>query len=77
MRERLRLVMADLFECAPGEIPDDADPDTLPGWDSLRHLQLMLALEAEFGVRISTESMLELASLSGIEEYLREHSVGG
>jgi acyl carrier protein len=77
MRERLKLVMADLFGCAPGEIPDDADPENLAGWDSLRQVELMLALETEFGVRIPTVDMLELVSLEKIDGYLREQAAGG
>jgi acyl carrier protein len=76
MRERLKLVVAELFDCAPEDVPDDADPETLAGWDSLRHLELMLALETEFDVRIPTEAMLELDSLERIGDYLREHVSG-
>ncbi len=76
MRERLKGVMADLFGCAPEEIPDDADPETLAGWDSLRQVELMLALEREFDVRIPTEAMLELVSLERIDGYLSEHAAG-
>jgi acyl carrier protein len=77
MREQLKQVMADLFGCTPEEIPDDADPETLAGWDSLRQVELMLALETEFGVRIPTEAMLELVSLRSIEDFLCEHIVAG
>jgi acyl carrier protein len=45
----------------------------LPGWDSLRHLELMLELEMCFGVRIPAEEMPELTSIGAIEEALREH----
>lgn len=77
MRERLKRVMADLFDCAPEDIPDDADPETLAGWDSLRQVELMLALELEFDVRIPTEMMLELISLETIDVYLREYALMG
>jgi acyl carrier protein len=76
MRERLKEVMADLFGCAPEDIPSDADPDTLANWDSLRHVELMLALETEFDVHIPTEAMLELVSLERIHDYLCEHAAG-
>ncbi|HTU78181.1 MAG TPA: acyl carrier protein [Solirubrobacteraceae bacterium] len=74
MRERLKQVMAEVFGCAPWEIPDDADPETLAGWDSLRQLELMLALETEFGVRIPAEAMLELVSVEKIDDFLCEHA---
>ena len=37
--------------------------------------ELMLALEMEFGVQISSEAMPALLSLDAIEEHLREQGV--
>lgn len=76
MRERLLAVMADVFACAIEEIPVDADTQTLAGWDSLRQIELMIALEDEFGLRFPTGAMLELNSLAKIDGYLREHASG-
>jgi acyl carrier protein len=45
--------------------------EELEGWDSLNHMQLMLAIETEFGVRISTSMMLELVSLDAIQDFLK------
>lgn len=65
--------MSEVLEIPAAEIPDDASVENVPGWDSLRQLELMLALELEFGVRVSTEAMLELQSAAAIEDYLAEH----
>ena len=46
-------------------------------WDSLHHIELMLAIEMEFGVQISSEAMPALLSVDAIEEYLREQGVVG
>jgi acyl carrier protein len=75
MRERLRDLVADVFGLAPADVPDDASPDTIPAWDSLHHLELMLGLELEFGVKISTQDIPELLSVEAIEAYLREQGV--
>jgi acyl carrier protein len=74
MRERLQDVIADLFGCLPNDIPHDGDLRMLDGWDSLHHLELMLELEAEFKIRIPTETMAELTSMGRIEDYLSEHA---
>lgn len=71
MREHIKQVMASTFGVPVGVIPDDARINELPEWDSLRHLELMLALETAFAVRISTDRMLELLSLEAIEDYLK------
>ena len=51
--------MAAVFLLAAESLPDDSAIDEVPEWDSLRHLELMLALEMEFGVRISTSRLLK------------------
>ncbi len=72
MRERIRRVIAETFRLSPDTVGDDAAMLTVPGWDSLGHLELMLALEMEFGVRIAMEDMAALASRAEIERYLAE-----
>jgi acyl carrier protein len=67
--------MGAVFRVDPKTIPDEARSEELPGWDSLRHLELMLALESEFGVRIPSEAMLELTTLPEIERFV-ERAVG-
>lgn len=70
MRERVKRVMSDVFGVPAEEIPDDADAETLESWDSLGHMSLMLALEAEFNVSIPSETMLELLSVEEITAFL-------
>jgi acyl carrier protein len=76
MYDQLKSILADTFGCTPDEIPDDADLTTVPRWDSLHHLELMLALEAEFDIKIPTEAIIELVSLQKIEDYVRKHAAG-
>lgn len=71
MRDRIRQAMADAWGIPPETIPYDAAVDDFPRWDSLGHLELMLALEARFGVHIAASDMLGLLSLEAIENYLR------
>ena len=75
MRERIKDVMAKTFQVPAAEIPDDASIDEFPRWDSLGHLELMLAIEMEFSVRLSADTMLELLKLEDIEAYLEEPGV--
>lgn len=53
---------------------DELSPDTalgsLESWDSLGHLQLVVTVEAAYGVRFSTERILQLTSLRAIQEEL-------
>ena len=75
MPNRIREIAADVFGIPVSELPEDASAETVPGWDSLHHLELMLAIEMEFGISISSEAMPGLLSLEAIEEELREQGV--
>jgi acyl carrier protein len=48
------------------------DMDTVPSWDSLRHLTLVLALESEFGVHIPDEDAGGITSYPLILLVLRD-----
>ena len=64
----------------PEEIPDDEPLIGSPrfGLDSIDALELVLALEKEFGVKIgsSEESRQALGSVNTLAAYLRAHPVG-
>lgn len=72
MRDQIKAVLAEVFGLPVAAIPDDAAAESLPGWDSLHHLEIMLGIEIEFGVQVSAEVMPGLLSLEAIERYLLE-----
>ena len=64
----------------PEDIPDDETLIGTPrfGLDSIDALELVLAIEKEFGVKIgsSEESRLALGSVNTLAAYLRSHPAG-
>lgn len=72
--ERICKVMGAVFGIDPAAISDDATPGNIEQWDSLRHMNLVLALEDEFGVRFRDDQMEQLISFRLIELSLRELS---
>jgi acyl carrier protein len=74
LREKAKRIMAATFHIPAARIPDDASPENVAGWDSLGHIELMLALEIEFGVQLPTETIIDLVSLDAIEGFLRDHA---
>ena len=50
---------------------NEIDQNSLEDWDSLNHLNLIMALEEEFHVDIEPEDMAELNSFNKIMEYLK------
>jgi acyl carrier protein len=59
------------------DVPEGSiTPATVSGdverWDSLGHLQVCMALEAEFGISPELEELAELDSVAAIVDYLRD-----
>jgi acyl carrier protein len=69
---RVRRVVADVLGVDAATLSDDSNPDTVPSWDSLAHLNLVVALEQEFGVALSPDDVLEMMSMKLITLILRE-----
>lgn len=72
LTERIRKIMGAVFGIDPTTIGDDATLGNIEQWDSLRHMNLVLALEDEFGVRFSDDQVEQLISFRLIELSLRE-----
>jgi acyl carrier protein len=71
MQQPLKNLMATTFGVPPDDVPDGAAADLYPPWNSLGHLELMMALEMEYRVRIPAQMMSELTSTESIEAFLR------
>jgi acyl carrier protein len=68
----LRELLADIFEIAPAQITSELGMETMENWDSFRHLQVILALEEEYGVRFDPQRIPELTSVSLLQEELKK-----
>ena len=65
-------VMADVFGVPRDELGASTVRDDIPEWDSLGHLNLMLALEEAFNVTFSVDEMPGLVSVAAITAKLDE-----
>ena len=68
----LKQVMATVLAVPVEAIGPDASADTIPSWDSLHHMNLVLALEQTFGVEIPDEDAADITSYALIKVVLQE-----
>jgi acyl carrier protein len=73
MRDDIILIFAQVFGRAPAQFDDDTAPANVEGWDSVRHVELVVALEERFGCMFDPDEVPELTSLARIEDILRRH----
>jgi len=63
LKERIRDVMSIVFEIDKEQIKDNSEPGLIENWDSLRHMNLIVALEEEFGIIFTDDEMTELLNM--------------
>jgi acyl carrier protein len=71
--DRVEAIFRQSFEIE--KFTEDLSIDNVPGWDSMAHVGLILALQKEFGVSISPADAIELTSVKNIIQYLANRAV--
>lgn len=74
MAKPLEEVIAGTLRINPTKVTDALAFNAIPEWDSLAHMDLMLALESAYGVSIDEDRMIELISVDAIRRFLRDGS---
>lgn len=59
---RVKKILAQSFNIAVESINEDTSSDNVAKWNSLAHMNLVVALEEEFGVSFTDEQIIEMLS---------------
>lgn len=70
--ERLTEVFRTVFGDDELEVEDGLTADQVEDWDSLANVNLMFAVEEEFGVRFRDHEFGEFTDVGGLRRYLEE-----
>jgi acyl carrier protein len=73
--DQLREAIAITLSLDPAEVTETTRQEETGNWDSLAHVNLMVALEETFGVQLEPEDFPRLTSVSAILTYLRERGI--
>ncbi|HMD16693.1 MAG TPA: acyl carrier protein [Terriglobales bacterium] len=64
--EQVRSVASDIFGIPAAEITTESSPETIENWDSMQHLNLVLAIEEKFGVQLEPEDIEQMKSIGAV-----------
>jgi acyl carrier protein len=64
-----------VLELAPSEVHDGVSPATHGSWTSLKHLQLVVAVEENYGVSLTSADIRSMTSLGEVRNCLRARGV--
>jgi acyl carrier protein len=74
MEDRIKKVMAAVFGISADEISDEATPHEIKAWDSIKHMNLVLALEEEFGIRFEDAEIPSLVNFQIIAATVKAYA---
>jgi acyl carrier protein len=66
-------LVARVFGVERREIDERSSPETVEGWDSMGHLNLVMELERTFQLSIAIADAIEMANVKRIKEILRTY----
>ena len=64
--DKVRQIVADILDIDVNAVSLASSPDTIESWDSMQHLNLVLALEQTFGVTFVPEEIETMTTVGRI-----------
>ena len=72
MENRLKEMMAELFNMDTEEITDSLIMKNTDVWNSLKHMELIVSIEELFGVELTFDEIVSMQTFKGIKLVLNE-----
>jgi acyl carrier protein len=64
--EQVREIASDIFGIKAEKITAQSSPQTIENWDSMQHLNLILAIEERFTVHFEPEDIEEMNNIGAV-----------
>ena len=74
MKEKVYKIISQVMDVPIDNLNEDSSPETIDCWDSLKQMNLILALEEELGVHFTDEQIVEALSVRHILKIIGEGS---
>ncbi|MEM7302713.1 MAG: acyl carrier protein [Pseudomonadota bacterium] len=65
-------VVASVLRVEPSVLNEESNAQNTPNWDSIRHIELMLAVESAYHVSFSMPEMVGMRKLADMRQLLTE-----
>ncbi len=75
MEDRIRVIMSTIFDIALGKIDSEISMESCDEWDSLQHMNLLFAIEEEFGLELDDDEVLHMKDYTSIVNVLADRNI--
>jgi len=69
---QVQQIASDIFGVPASKITADSSPETIETWDSIQHLNLVLAIEEKFAVQLSPEEIEQMESVGAVSTLVQK-----
>ena len=73
---RIAKVFSEVLGVSTDSITDATSPDNTPQWDSMAAMNLVVAIEDEFNVRLSTGEIMSMRTVALVKKVLAAKGIG-
>jgi acyl carrier protein len=68
--DKLKKVILDVLELDDFDIKDETTADQVPGWDSLNHINVILAVEKEYNLKFKGIEILKIKNIGELQQLI-------
>jgi len=72
MEEKLQKLMAEILKLNESAIKDSLEMKKTEGWDSLKHMELIVAFEQEFSIEFTVDEIVTMLNYQEIKRIILE-----
>ncbi len=71
VEERLKNLLRKTLNAPDLKVEDDTKAFTVPGWDSLKHVEILLAVQKEYEVHFRSTEVIRLKNVGDLQGLLK------
>ena len=68
--ERLKRIILNALQLEDFDIQDETTAGMVPGWDSLSHVRVVIAIEEDYGIRFKTLEVIRLKNVGELQRLI-------
>ena len=73
MEDRIKRQFTEIFGISADIVVDSLEYASIPQWDSVAHMSLIVGLEDEFDIMIDTDDVIDMSSFKKAKEIVRKY----
>ena len=73
MEDKVRAQFVECFGISAEIVVDDLEYASIPQWDSVAHMSLIVGLEDEFDIMIETDDVIDMSSFKKAKEIVNNY----